>query len=243
MVEVLADYQLVSNRAAGIIADQIRATPRGVIGLATGGTPVGAYDRLVALHQTQGLDFSNLTTFNLDEYVGLSPDHPQSYHSFMWQHLFSHVNIRASHAHVVSGLAHDFDQACAEWEHRIEASGGIDLQILGIGSNGHIAFNEPGSTLTSRTRVVELAERTVQDNARFFDRPDEVPRTAVTMGIGTILEARRLLLMATGDHKAHAVAVALEGPVTSDVPASALQRHANVHVLLDTAAASQLNSV
>lgn len=243
MVEVLTDYQLVSDRAAGIIADQIRATPRGVIGFATGGTPIGAYDRLVALHRTQGLDFSTLTTFNLDEYVGLSPDHPQSYHSFMWQHLFGHVNIRASHAHILSGLAHDVDHACTEWEHRIEASGGIDLQILGIGSNGHIAFNEPGSSLTSRTRVVELAERTVQDNARFFDRPDKVPRTAVTMGIGTILEARCLLLMATGDHKAHAVAAALEGPITPDVPASALQRHTNVHVLLDSAAASQLSSV
>ena len=211
-----------------------------VLGCATGSTPIGLYQRLTARHAEESLDFSGVTTFNLDEYVGLPPEHPQSYWRFMREHLFDHVDIAADRIHIPDGMAADLDAACAAYEQCIEEAGGIDLQILGIGSNAHLAFNEPGSSLGSRTRVQTLTGKTLADNARFFGEGETQPRTAVTMGLGTIMEARKLLMMASGTGKAAAVRDALEGPVTAMCPASVLQMHPHAHILLDEEAASAL---
>ena len=226
--------------AARIAAALIRANPRAVLGLATGGTPLGFYDELAAAHARGGLDFSQVTTFNLDEYVGLAPDHPQSYARFMREHFFSRVNIPPNRIHIPDGLATDIPAHCAAYEAAIRDAGGIDLQLLGIGSDGHIGFNEPGSSLGSRTRLKTLAGRTICDNARFFPSPDEVPRHVITMGVGTILDARRCLVLAFGEAKAAAVADMVEGPVTASVPASALQFHPSCALLVDEPAAARL---
>jgi glucosamine-6-phosphate deaminase len=238
---VCADDNAASRQVAEILARAIRAKPSIVLGLATGATPVDAYHELVHLHRQQGLDFSQLTSFNLDEYVGLPPDHPQSFRCFMQQHLFDHVNIQPARTHLPDGMAADLDCHTRDYEARIRAAGGIDLQLLGIGSNGHIAFNEPGSAADSRTRLVQLTEETIQANARFFASADQVPRLAITMGIGTILEARRIVLMATGPGKAEPVRRALEGPCDASHPASLLQRHRDLTVVLDEAAAALLS--
>lgn len=239
-VIILPDADSVGCQAAEFIARLVRKQPACVLGLATGSTPLGAYRELIRLHREEGLDFSRVVTFNLDEYVGLSPSHPQSYHHFMQSHLFDHVNLAPENTHVPDGLADDFDEYCPQYEKTIEDAGGIDLQLLGIGSDGHIAFNEPGSSLGSRTRLKTLAPETIRDNARFFDRPEEVPRLAVTMGVGTILDSRRCLLLAYGRSKAGAVARAVEGPVTAQVTASALQLHRDVTVIVDEEAAREL---
>jgi glucosamine-6-phosphate deaminase len=220
--------------AAELIARRIQHRPRSVIGLATGSTPVAVYRELARRHLEEGLDFSQVTTFNLDEYVGLPGTHPQSYRHFMEEHLFRHVNIRPERTHVPDGRALDFDRHCESYERQIAQAGGIDLQLLGIGTDGHIAFNEPGSSLGSRTRVKTLAD------ARFFGGADQVPRMAVTMGVGTILDSRQCLLLALGAHKARAIRDTVEGPVTAQVTASALQLHRDVVVILDEAAASLL---
>jgi glucosamine-6-phosphate deaminase len=240
LVEVLPDQAAMSERGAQIVAAQIRAKPDCVIGFATGGTPLGVYRRLIELHRSEGLDFSNVTTFNLDEYVGLPPDHEQSYHHFMWNNLFSHVNVEPSRVHIPLGTADDVDAFCFWYEEQIEGAGGLDLQILGIGANGHLAFNEPGSSLGSRTRVKPITERTVHENARFFDNEEDVPRSAITMGIGTIMDARKLLLMANGAGKADAIRATLEGPVTAMVPATIVQLHPHARIVIDEAAASKL---
>lgn len=232
--------EAMSKTAANIFADRIRSKPNLVLGLATGSTPLGMYAELVRLHREEDLDFSKVRTFNLDEYVGLPPDHEQSYRHFMNRHLFDHLNIDPANTHVPDGLARDLDGCCAAYEAAIQAAGGIDLQVLGIGTNGHIAFNEPGSPFDSRTRVVDLTESTIQDNSRFFKRIEDVPTRALSMGIGTIMEAREIVLLATKDNKAEAIARTLEGPVTEAVPASILQRHPNVTFVLDQAAASRL---
>jgi glucosamine-6-phosphate deaminase len=234
------DSAAVSRRAATFIARLIRRKPACVLGLATGSSPVGAYQELIRLHREEGLNFSRVTTFNLDEYVGLAPTHPQSYRTFMQQQLFDHVNLPANQTHVPDGRALDFETASREYELRIREAGGIDLQLLGIGSDGHIAFNEPGSSLGSRTRLKTLTSETIRDNARFFGSEELVPRLAVTMGVGTILEARRCLLVAMGEGKAKAIRETIEGPVTSQITASALQLHRDVVVVIDESAASQL---
>ncbi len=239
-VIILPQPEDVSRRAGRIVADFVRKTPACVLGLATGGTPKGTYDELIRLHREEGLDFSRAASFNLDEYVGLPPSHPQSYRQFMQTSLFDHINIPPEQTHVPDGLAADFEEYCLLYEKMILDAGGIDLQILGIGSDGHIAFNEPGSSLGSRTRLKTLAPETIRDNARFFDRPEAVPRLAVTMGVGTILDTRRCLLLAYGESKADAIAAAVEGPVTAQITASALQLHREVTVIVDEAAASKL---
>lgn len=226
--------------AARIIARQVRQRPASVLGLATGGTPVQCYRELIRLHHEGALDFSSVTTFNLDEYLGLPPQHPQSFHAFMFENLFDHINVERSRIHLPDGMAEDPLQACQVYERQITEAGGIDLQLLGIGTDGHIAFNEPGSSLASRTRIKTLCEQTVRDNARFFQRPEEVPRLAVTMGVGTILDCRQCLLLATGENKAAAVRSAIEGPITSQITASALQLHRETIAVLDDAAASWL---
>ena len=222
-VIVCQDEQEVAKEAADIFAKCIRETPDMVLGLATGGTPMGTYKELIRMHKEEGLDFSRVRSFNLDEYVGLSGDHNQSYRYFMNENLFDHININKSNTRVPDGKAEDFQISCQKYEEDIKAAGGIDLQLLGIGSNGHIAFNEPGSPENSRTRVIDLSENTIKDNARFFEDESEVPRKAVTMGIETILEAKKIVLLATGSNKVDAVAKAVKGPENSDVPASFLQ--------------------
>ncbi len=230
----------MSQVAARVVAATLNAKPNAVLGLATGSTPLGLYRELVRMHQEEGLDFSQVTTFNLDEYVGLSEKHPQSYHYFMHENLFRHINIPKQNIHIPSGTTHNYAAFCQWYEDRIKQCGGIDLQILGIGTDGHIAFNEPGSSLGSRTRIKTLAKQTIEDNARFFESPAEVPIYAITMGVGTILEARKIILLANGEKKAQAVAAAVEGPVTSMVTASALQLHRDCMFILDRAAASAL---
>jgi glucosamine-6-phosphate deaminase len=229
-----------SGRAAAIAAALIRARPRAILGLATGGTPLGFYAELAAMHARGEVDFSQVTTFNLDEYVGLGPGHPRSYAHFMREHFFSRINIDPSRIHIPDGLARDIPAHCEAYESAIREAGGIDLQLLGLGSDGHIGFNEPGSSLGSRTRLKTLTERTIQDNARFFASPAEVPRHVITMGVGTILDARRCMVLAFGEQKAAAVAAMAEGPVTADAPASALQFHPGCKLLIDEAAAARL---
>ncbi len=230
----------VGKRAAGIIAATVNREPSCVLGLATGGTPLDAYRELIRRHKEEGLDFSRVTTFNLDEYVGLPPTHPQSYRYFMQTNLFDHLNIVPANTHVPDGRSLNFETHCRQYEHRIADAGGIDLQLLGVGSDGHIAFNEPGSSLGSRTRLKTLTRETVEANARFFGSIDKVPRLAITMGVGTILETKRCLLLAVGEHKAAAVQATVEGPVSAQVTASALQLHQEVIVILDEAAARRL---
>lgn len=234
------DADSVAARAARFVAELVRGKPACVLGLPTGGTPLGLYRELTRLHREEGLDFSQVTTFNLDEYVGLEPSHPQSYRYFMQENLFRHLNLEPARTHVPDGLSLDFESSCQRYEQMIRDAGGIDLQVLGIGSDGHIAFNEPGSSLGSRTRVKSLTGQTLRDNARFFGSEEAVPRLAVTMGVATILESRRCLLLATGPAKASAVRSAIEGPVTAQVTASALQLHRDVIAVLDEEAGSWL---
>ena len=222
------------------IADCVRIRQKCVLGLATGSTPVAAYRLLIEEHRMGNLDFAGVTSFNLDEYVGLGASHPQSYRTFMQEKLFDHVNISPERTHVPDGAAVDLLLECTHYEQAIRQAGGIDLQLLGIGRDGHIAFNEPGSSLASRTRLMMLARQTILDNARFFGTEDLVPKAALTMGIGTILDSRQILVLATGEGKAEAVRAMIEGPISSMVPASALQWHPDVVVVLDAAAAHRL---
>ena len=241
LVVLKQDAQEISREAARIVAGAVRGNPSLVLGLATGNTPLGLYQHLVELYRSGQLDFSRVTTFNLDEYLGLPPAHPQSFHHFMHSHFFSKVNVHAANTHIPDGtITGDYDSYCARYEQAIRQAGGIDLQILGIGRNGHIGFNEPTSSLASRTRLKALSRETIEDNKKFFSSEEEVPKCAITMGIGTILESRRILLLATGALKAAAVAKAIEGPVTSSVSASALQLHPDVTFLIDEEAASLL---
>lgn len=239
-VIITDSYENMSQVAAGIIRQQLLSKPNSVLGLATGSTPVGTYKELVRLHKEQGLDFSQVVSFNLDEYLGLPPSHSQSYRYFMDENLFKHINVPPGNIHVPYGHAESVIEFCAWYEQQILQAGGIDLQILGIGGDGHIAFNEPGSSLGSRTRLKTLTEQTIKDNARFFSKADEVPRFAITMGVGTIMEAKRIIMLASGRSKAAIVAEAIEGPITSQVTASALQMHRDVVVIVDADAGSKL---
>ncbi|MGC1461890.1 MAG: glucosamine-6-phosphate deaminase [Terracidiphilus sp.] len=222
--------------AARVIARLLQEKPHAVLGLATGSTPLLLYRELIAMK----LDWRKVTTFNLDEYVGLAAAHPQSYHSFMWENLFQHVNIAKKNVHIPDGMTKNIPKFCAQYEKQICEAGGIDLQVLGIGSDGHIGFNEPTSSLASRTRIKTLTPQTVRDNARFFGSETKVPHHVITMGIGTILEARQCLLLAFGAKKARAIAAAVEGPITAINPASILQMHPVAKACLDDAAASRL---
>ena len=227
--------------AARVIARQVREKPDSVLGLATGSTPIRMYQELIRMHREEGLDFSRVTTFNLDEYVGLPRTHDQSYYYFMQEQLFQHINIPAENIHIPDGMAADIPAHCAQYEAQILEAGGIDIQVLGIGSDGHIAFNEPTSSLSSRTRIKTLTEQTIEDNSRFFDGDEtQVPRHCITMGIGTIMEARMNLLLAFGDGKSEAIVQTVEGPISSMVPASILQHHQSAKAFIDEAAASQL---
>jgi glucosamine-6-phosphate deaminase len=229
-------HQAATDVAARIIARLLSDKPTAVLGLATGSTPLALYQTLIKMN----LDWSRATTFNLDEYIGLPRDHAQSYHTFMWENLFKHINIARENVHIPDGNAEDIPQFCRRYEEQISAAGGIDLQVLGIGTDGHIGFNEPTSSLVSRTRIKTLTQQTCRDNARFFGSEESVPHHVITMGIGTIMEARQNLLLAFGPNKSRAIAEAVEGPITSINPASILQMHPAVKVILDELAASDL---
>jgi glucosamine-6-phosphate deaminase len=239
-VIIKPDPAAASQEAARIFQRQLAGKPTSVLGLATGSTPLGLYRELVERHRTGAIDFSHATTFNLDEYVGLSGTHPQSYRAFMEQNLFSHINLHSNRAFVPNGMAQDIPTHCAEYEDAIRRAGGIDLQLLGLGSDGHIGFNEPSSSLSSRTRLKTLTPQTIADNARFFGSPADVPRHVITMGVGAIMEAAHIVVLAIGRGKAHAVAAMVEGPIMADVPASILQMHRKCTLILDEAAAESL---
>lgn len=240
LVYIKENFDEMSKDGARIVAELVRKKPNCVLGFATGGTPLGMYKELIRLHKNEGLDFSKITTFNLDEYVGLPPEHDQSYHYFMWENLFKHINVDRRFVHIPMGMAEDIGVFCEWYEKQIEKAGGIDLQILGIGANGHIAFNEPGSSLGSRTRIKTLTGTTREANARFFKSPNEVPKYAITMGVGTIMDAKQLLLLASGEGKAEAIATTCEGPITAKCPATIVQMHRYAFVIVDKAAASKL---
>jgi len=230
----------VAELAATLVRAQVLRKPCSVLGLATGSTPVPLYDALARMAEGGLVDVSRITTYNLDEYVGLPADHPQSYHAFMWDKLFARLGLKPGQAHLPNGIAKDLAAECERYEAAIEAAGGIDLQVLGIGHNGHIGFNEPGDSFSNRTCVAELAQSTVQANRRFFDSEEQVPRTALTMGIRTIFRAREILLIACGAEKAAIIGRMVRGEITPQVPASVLQLHPNTRLLLDKAAAAAL---
>ena len=234
------DYQDMSRKAANIISAQVIMKPNCVLGLATGSSPIGTYEQLVEWYNKGDLDFSKVTSINLDEYKGLGPDNEQSYRYFMDTHLFNHVNINKSRTFVPDGLAQDTEKACAEYNQIIAQAGGIDLQLLGLGSNGHIGFNEPADHFPKETHCVNLTESTIQANKRFFSDESEVPRQAYTMGIGTIMNAAKILVVVSGEDKADALCAMISGPITPDVPASILQLHPDVTVVADEAALSKL---
>jgi glucosamine-6-phosphate deaminase len=242
MLVVLTSNHEELNREAGrIVGNAVRQNPALRLGLATGNTMIGLYRELARLHREESLDFSRVVTFNLDEYLGISPTHSHSFHYFMLENFFSHVNIDPRNVHIPDGtITGDYEKYCASYEQDILHAGGIDLQILGIGRNGHIGFNEPTSSFASKTRLKVLSKATVDDNRKFFGPGETVPRCAITMGIGTILASKRVLMLATGSVKAAAVAHAIEGPITSSVTASALQLHADATAILDEEAAAQL---
>lgn len=234
------DYKEMSRKAASIIAAQIILKPESVLGLATGSTPIGTYENLVAWYENGDLDFSNISSVNLDEYKGLSGDNDQSYRYFMNQHLFSKVNIDVNRTFVPNGLEPDSDKACAEYNEIIRQSGGIDLQLLGLGHNGHIGFNEPCDEFEKVTHCVDLKESTIEANKRFFESEADVPRQAYTMGIQNIMSAKKVLVVVSGEDKADIVAKAFAGPVTPQVPASILQMHEDVTLVGDKAALNKL---
>lgn len=227
--------------AARLIAALVRLKPDAVLGLATGSTPLGAYRELVRMHREEALDFSLVRTVNLDEYLGLSGDHPQSYRSFMREHLFSHVNIEPGNSYIPDGLASDVEAECRAYDRRLASLGFCDLQLLGIGTNAHIAFNEPDDSLVAKTHAVQLAIDTIEANQRFFQSRDEVPKQAITLGIRGIMSASKIALLASGKAKARAMKETLTGPVTPRVPASVLQLHRDVTVIADREALSDLD--
>lgn len=238
-IHVYQTPELAAQAAATLIASQIISKPDTVLGLPTGSTPVLTYRELIRMNREGVVDFSRVTTFNLDEYVGLDGDHPQSYRYFMNDNLFNHVNIDKANTNVPSGIG-DVEENALAYEAAIAKAGGIDLQFMGIGRNGHIGFNEPADAYSDCTSIIELTESTIDANKRFFDSADEVPRKAISMGVGTIMRARKTLLIATGVDKAEAVRTLVKGPISPKLPASALRLHADAVIVLDAAAASLL---
>ncbi|MCK6076139.1 glucosamine-6-phosphate deaminase [Paenibacillus silvae] len=235
-IRIFENEEDLNATGAGLIASLLQTKPRAVLGLATGSSPVGIYKQLIAMYQKGLVSFAQASSFNLDEYVGLPTEHRESYRSFMNEQLFHHIDMDLSRTNVPNGEASDLAEECAGYERRLEDCGPVDLQLLGIGHNGHIGFNEPGTELTGRTHVVDLKEETRKANARFFDSIDEVPAQAITMGVGSILKAKQILLIARGEEKAEIIREAFMGPITTSCPASLLQCHPNVVVLLDRAA-------
>lgn len=235
-----SDYKEMSKVAANIIAAQIVLKPNSVLGFATGSSPVGTYQELVKKNQAEDIDFSDITTVNLDEYKGLPKEHEQSYIKFMNDNLFDHVNIDKANTYLPDGMTENPDEECARYEKLIQELGGIDLQLLGIGHNGHIGFNEPSDRFEKNTHCVTLTERTIEANKRFFASADDVPRQAFSMGIGTIMAAKKIVVVVSGEDKADALQKAVKGPITPSVQGSILQLHPDVTIVCDEAAYSKL---
>ncbi|MBD7914326.1 glucosamine-6-phosphate deaminase [Clostridium sp. Sa3CUN1] len=239
-VIVTKNYDELSKVAANEMANIIRNNPKAILGLATGGSPVGMYKELIKMNQLGEIDFSKVTTVNLDEYVGLSGDHPQSYRYFMNNTLFNHINIDKNNTYVPNGLAENIEEECKNYDAKIAELGGTDVQLLGIGNNGHIAFNEPDTSLVSGTHLTGLTDDTIKANARFFDTIDEVPKTALTMGLGGIMKSKKIIVIASGESKAEAVKGMVSGKISTNMPASMLQMHRDVVVIVDEDAAKLL---
>lgn len=237
---IVKNYDEMSSEAANVIARLLQSRQNAVLGLATGSTPEGLYARLVQMYEEKVIDFEAVTCFNLDEYAGLSPDHPQSYHYYMNHHLFNKVNVKKNNIYIPSCGTANIETACGEYDRKIKESGGIDLQILGLGVNGHIGFNEPADQLHLNTHLVNLAKETIEENSRFFSTEEDVPRQAITMGVGSIMRAKRIMLLASGGKKAEAVRQMTCGKVSTRHPASLLQLHQNVLIVVDREAASLL---
>ena len=235
------DYEDLSHLASELIISKVKQKPDAVLGLATGSTPLGLYRNLIKDHQENGTSYQQIHTVNLDEYIGLSKENPNSYYSYMMKNLFQHLDIPHHHIHLPHGEADDLSQECERYEKVLKRLGTIDLQILGIGGNGHIGFNEPGTPFSSRTHIIDLKESTRQANARFFNHIDEVPRQAITMGIGTIMKSKEIILLSSGEAKAEATYQLINGEVTEHLPASILKRHPAVTVIVDKVAASLLD--
>jgi glucosamine-6-phosphate deaminase len=229
----VTDREALSVHAAEMIAGRVQQKPDSVLGLATGGTPEGTYQQLKKIYDRESLDLSRVTTFNLDEYAGMPEDHPQSYHAYMQHKVFQPLQLRPEQTHLPDGTAVDLEQECRRYEKQIAAAGGIDMQLLGLGENGHIGFNEPGTPFSSRTHVVQLKPSTREANARYFDRIEDVPKQAVTMGIETIMESREILLLVFGRRKKEALLRLFDGEVQEDFPASVLKKHSSVTVIAD----------
>ena len=232
------DYEAISTRAASILTAQLVLKQNSVLGLATGSSPIGTYAKLVENYKAGEISFKDVRTVNLDEYLGLEDSNPNSYHYFMNENLFSKIDIDPDNIHLLSGVATDPIQECANYERMIRSIGGIDMQLLGIGRNGHIGFNEPDDSFTVDTHVVNLTESTIEANSRLFNHIEDVPKQALSMGIGTIMHAKRILLIANGESKAEAIAKVVTGPVTPEVPGSILQLHPDVTLVCDEAALS-----
>ena len=239
-VIVTKNYDELSKVAANEMANIIRNNPKAILGLATGGSPVGMYKELIKMNQSGEIDFSKVTTVNLDEYVGLSGDHPQSYRYFMNNTLFNHINIDKKNTYVPNGLAENIEEECKNYDAMIAELGGTDVQLLGVGNNGHIAFNEPDSSLVSGTHLTGLTEDTIKANARFFDTIDEVPKTALTMGLGGIMKSKKIIVIASGESKAEAIRGMVSGKISTNMPVSMLQMHRDVVVIVDEDAAKLL---
>lgn len=238
---VVNNYEELSKVAAKEFSKIIKEKENAVLGLATGGSPVGMYKELIRMYEQKELNFSKTTTVNLDEYIGLNPEHNQSYRYFMNNNLFNHINIDKSNTFVPNGLAEDLEAQCKEYDQKIAELGGIDIQLLGVGNNGHIAFNEPNSELSSGTHIISLTDNTIEANARFFDNIDDVPRKAITMGVGGIMKAKKIILIASGESKAEAIKGIFSGKITTANPATMLQMHRDVTVIVDEAAAKLIN--
>ncbi|WP_415333301.1 glucosamine-6-phosphate deaminase [Clostridium perfringens] len=237
---VTKNYEEMSKVAAKEMAEDIKRNPEIVLGLATGGTPVGMYKELIRMYNEGELDFSKVTSINLDEYVGLSGDHDQSYRYFMNTNLFNNINIDKNNTFVPNGLAENVEEECMAYDSRIQDMGGIDLQLLGLGANGHIGFNEPGEALSVGTHLTDLKESTIEANARFFDSIDDVPRKAITMGLGGIMKAKKIMVIASGEGKAEVVKAMMSGKITTEIPATMLQMHRDVILIVDEDAAKLL---
>lgn len=240
---IAKNYEDMGKKAANIVAGQVFLNPQSILGLATGSTPLSMYNQLIKMHKEVELDFSQVKTFNLDEYVGLPEEDTNSYHYYMFNNLFNHINIKKENVHIPNGMAKDIDKECSEYEETIKNAGGMDLQILGIGNNGHIGFNEPDLKFEATTHLVKLDDETIEANSRFFKTIADVPKCAVSMGIKTIMHAKKIILLANGSSKAEILAKALYGGITPEVPASILQLHPDVTVIVDEAAATCLKDI
>jgi len=237
---IVENYEEMSKKAATMVASQTILKPDSILGLATGDTPTGMYQELIKLYKNKEIDFSETKTFNLDEYYGINKENNQSYYYYMMNNFFEHININKENINMPNGIAENIDKECKAYEERISQAGGIDIQVLGIGGNGHIGFNEPGVNFEAETHLVDLDEKTIEANSRFFESIEEVPTKAVSMGIKTIMHSKKIILLASGIAKAEAIANAVNGKISSEVPASILQLHKDVTIIVDKEAASKL---